>query len=374
MGEYRGKPTFIAHSCGHDIHMAAWVGTAEALVALKDRWSGTLMFIAQPAEEAVGGAKAMVADGLFTRFPKPTYGFALHGGPAAYGTVSWKPGVMNTNADSIEINFKGRGGHGSMPQQSIDPVTDRVQVRCRCPERGQPREGPAGRRRRHHRRDQRRQRRQHHPRPRRGDGDHPRLRPAVRAKLIAGVKRTAMAEAMMAGAPEPEINIGEDQADAVINDQSLADRTAPVFKAAFGELAEEVDTTRRRQRRLLRLRRSRRALALLRHRRLRPGQGGGGKSRRPAPRLQPLAVLLARAEPTIRTGVEAMTLAVMNVMGKGDLDCGQTLPSSFHRKSCGSSAAHRVETFAGTYELQDAALRGPLEQQMSRLSCSPMQR
>jgi amidohydrolase len=75
---WQGRETFVAHSCGHDIHMASWVGTAKTLVGLKDQWHGTLMFIAQPAEEIVSGARAMLADGLFTRFPKPDFGFALH--------------------------------------------------------------------------------------------------------------------------------------------------------------------------------------------------------------------------------------------------------------------------------------------------------
>src|SRR6201990_1324860 len=74
---WNGRETFVAHSCGHDIHMASWVGTAKTLVGLKDQWHGTLMFIAQPAEESVEGAKAMLADGLFTRFRKPDFGFAL---------------------------------------------------------------------------------------------------------------------------------------------------------------------------------------------------------------------------------------------------------------------------------------------------------
>lgn len=313
---YRGKPTFVAHSCGHDIHMASWIGTAEALVALKDRWSGTLVFIAQPAEEAIGGAKAMLADGLFTRFPKPTYGFALHGGPAAYGTVSWIPGVMNTNADSIEINFKGRGGHGSMPQQSIDPVLIAskfvVDVQSVVSREKDPLDGgvvtigainggSAGN----------------------IIPDHVTVMGTirdydqkVRAKLIAGVKRTAMAEAMMAGAPEPEITIGEDQADAVINDAALADRVGPVFKAAFGDKAEQA---------------------------IRPGAASEDYSafvEAGVPSLyfgigvyDPAKVAAARAggpplafnhspyyspvpEPTIRTGVEAMSLAVMTVMPK----------------------------------------------------------
>src|SRR3954466_13576388 len=80
-----GRESFVAHSCGHDIHMASWVGAAKTLVALKDQWRGTLMFIAQPAEEIVSGAKAMLDDGLFTRFKKPDAAFALHDGPFPHG-------------------------------------------------------------------------------------------------------------------------------------------------------------------------------------------------------------------------------------------------------------------------------------------------
>src|SRR5215468_4255207 len=90
---WQGRETFVAHSCGHDIHMASWVGTAKTLVGLKDRWHGTLMFIAQPAEEIAAGAKAMLADGLFTRFPKPNFGFALHAnGAFAHGNVLYRVG------------------------------------------------------------------------------------------------------------------------------------------------------------------------------------------------------------------------------------------------------------------------------------------
>ena len=112
----------MAHSCGHDIHMANWVGTAKTLVGLKDQWKGTLMFIAQPAEEIVQGAKAMLADGLFTRFKKPDFAFALHAGGVPYGNVSYRVGVGSSNADGLYIKFRGRGGHGAMPQRTIDPV------------------------------------------------------------------------------------------------------------------------------------------------------------------------------------------------------------------------------------------------------------
>src|SRR5258705_8874325 len=119
---WQGRETFVAHSCGHDIHMASWVGTAKTLVGLKDQWHGTLMFIAQPAEETVSGAKAMLADGLFTRFPKPNFGFALHNGPSAYGTVLYTVGIRSSNIDGLYIKFLGRGGHGAAPQETIDPV------------------------------------------------------------------------------------------------------------------------------------------------------------------------------------------------------------------------------------------------------------
>ena len=89
---------------------------------MKDQWSGTIMFVAQPAEEGGGGARAMVADGLFTRFPKPDMGFALHVGPGPYGSVSYKPGVINSTSDSLSVLFTGKGGHGSRPHVTIDPV------------------------------------------------------------------------------------------------------------------------------------------------------------------------------------------------------------------------------------------------------------
>src|SRR6516162_634976 len=91
---WQGRETFVTHSCGHDIHMGSWVGTAKTLVGLKDQWKGTLMFIAQPGEEVGAGAMAMLADGLFTRFPKPDVGFALHsgGGIFPYGDVGYTPG------------------------------------------------------------------------------------------------------------------------------------------------------------------------------------------------------------------------------------------------------------------------------------------
>src|ERR1700694_1291318 len=107
---WQGRETFVAHSCGHDIHMASWVGTAKTLVGLKDKWQGTLMFIAQPAEETVSGARAMLDDGLFTRFKKPDFAFALHDGAFPYGYVSYRAGIGSSNSDGLFIKFHGRGG------------------------------------------------------------------------------------------------------------------------------------------------------------------------------------------------------------------------------------------------------------------------
>jgi hippurate hydrolase len=117
-----GKPSPTMHACGHDSHMAWWVGTARALLAMKDQWHGTLMFVGQPAEEKIGGAKAMLADGLFTRFPKPDYAFAAHVGPDALGKVAVKQGVVTSASDTITVTFHGQGAHGSMPDKGIDPI------------------------------------------------------------------------------------------------------------------------------------------------------------------------------------------------------------------------------------------------------------
>src|SRR6266550_1668566 len=105
---WNGREVFVAHSCGHDIHMANWVGTAKTLLDLKEQWRGTLMFIAQPAEETVEGARAMLADGLFTRFKKPDFAFALHSGGAPYGSVSYRVGIGSSNVDGLYIKFRGR--------------------------------------------------------------------------------------------------------------------------------------------------------------------------------------------------------------------------------------------------------------------------
>ncbi len=118
-----GKEVGLMHACGHDMHMTCWVGTARVLAGLKDRWHGTLVFIAQPAEEVGGGARRMLADGLFTRFPRPDYALALHcDSRQPYGHISYSEGLLLANVDTVDITVRGKGGHGSAPHTTIDPV------------------------------------------------------------------------------------------------------------------------------------------------------------------------------------------------------------------------------------------------------------
>src|SRR6201996_7213929 len=231
---WNGRETFVDHSCGHDIHMASWVGTAKTLVGLKDSWHGTLMFIAQPAEETVSGAKAMIADGLFPRFKKPDFGFALHDGPFAYGTLTYRTGVGSSNSDSLDLTFRGKGGHGAAPQRTVDPVMIAarfiVDVQSVISREKDPTEfgvfsigaihgGTAeniipddvllrGR-----------------IRP---------FKPEVRTKMLAGIERTAKAAAAMSDAPAPDIKITEG-AKAGTNDPGGVATAATAVKAAFGD-------------------------------------------------------------------------------------------------------------------------------------------
>jgi amidohydrolase len=111
------------HACGHDTHITAMVGTARRLVAMKDKWKGTVLLVVQPAEERVGGAKAMLADGLYTRFPKPDFAVAFHvDSETPTGRISGSDTLQYSSADSIDIMVPGIGTHGASPHQGKDPV------------------------------------------------------------------------------------------------------------------------------------------------------------------------------------------------------------------------------------------------------------
>jgi len=118
-----GVETGVMHACGHDTHMTAWLGAARRLAAMKDQWSGTLVMILQPGEETSEGAKAMLADGLYTRFPKPDFVLAFHDAAALpAGVIGVTPGYALANVDSVDISVKGVGGHGAYPQTTKDPI------------------------------------------------------------------------------------------------------------------------------------------------------------------------------------------------------------------------------------------------------------
>ncbi|MEO8142421.1 MAG: amidohydrolase, partial [Sphingomicrobium sp.] len=118
-----GVETGVMHGCGHDTHITSWIGTARLLSARKSEWSGTLVMIAQPGEETGEGAKAMLDDGLYTRFPKPSTVIGFHDAAAIpAGVIGVTPGYALANVDSVDISVKGVGGHGAYPQTTKDPI------------------------------------------------------------------------------------------------------------------------------------------------------------------------------------------------------------------------------------------------------------
>jgi hippurate hydrolase len=313
---WNGETVYVAHACGHDIHMAAWIGTARQLVAMKAKWKGTLVFVAQPSEETVSGARAMLADGLWDKIGgKPDYGFALHVGSGAAGEVYYKPGVLTSTSDGIDLTFLGRGGHGSMPSATIDPIlmasrfvvdVQSVISREKDPSQfgvvtiGSIQAGSAGN----------------------IIPDRARLRGTIRTqdalvrdRILDGVQRTAKAVAAMAGAPEPELKLTPG-GKMVVNDAALTERTAVVFKAAFGAGAVAQDKPGSASEDY-----SEFVLAGVPSVYFALGGYGPETMAKAKADGKPLPVnhspfFAPDPEPTIRTGVEAMTLAVLNVVSR----------------------------------------------------------
>lgn len=119
----------VMHACGHDTHITALVGTARRLAAMKDQWKGTVLFVVQPAEERIGGARKMLEDGLYTRFPKPDYALAFHvDADEPTGKIVARPGIMSSSADSVDIIVHGVGAHGASPHQGKDPIVIGAQI------------------------------------------------------------------------------------------------------------------------------------------------------------------------------------------------------------------------------------------------------
>jgi hippurate hydrolase len=237
--ELDGLPTGVMHACGHDIHITNLIAVARWFAAHKDQWKGTLIFLGQPAEERGSGAKRMLDDGLFTRFPKPDYCLALHcDAELATGKVGVRGGYALANVDSVDVTMIGKGGHGAYPHATIDPIVMAAQLvlnlQTIVSREIKPIEpcvitvGSIHGGTKHNII---------------GNECHLQLTvrsytDEVRQQLHDGIVRKAKAVAAGAGAPEPKIVFSEGT-PAMFNDEKLAVRLREVFTKQFG--AENVD-------------------------------------------------------------------------------------------------------------------------------------
>jgi amidohydrolase len=231
----RGASVGVMHACGHDVHMTNLVGVARYLASDRDQWSGTIVFVFQPAEETSVGAEAMLRDGLLSRFPRPDFAVALHdSADVATGKISYRPGYSLANVDSVDIVVKGRGGHGASPESTIDPiviaaklVVDLQSIVSREVKPIEPAVVTVGS--------------IHGGTKHNIISDECRLQltlrslsPEVRQQLRDAVRRKASAAAASAGAPEPTIEISEGT-PALFNDPKLTEQVAATLRNKFGD-------------------------------------------------------------------------------------------------------------------------------------------
>src|SRR5690348_12662499 len=234
-----GTETPVMHACGHDTHITTWLATGRRLAAMKDQWSGTLVMILQPGEERVMGAKAMLEDGLFTRFPKPDYLLAFHDSASLpAGQIGVTRGFALANVDTVNIDVKGVGGHGAYPQNTKDPIVlaSRIVMALqtlvsRENDPQQPAVVTVG---------------SFHAGTKSNIiGDDAKLAltvrsytPETRKLLLDGIRRIARGEAIAAGIPEdrmPTVEIEQPSADATFNTPELSDHLLKLFGTHFGE-------------------------------------------------------------------------------------------------------------------------------------------
>lgn len=236
---WSGEEVGVMHACGHDIHMTVWIGTAREMVARKSEWKGTLVMIAQPAEEIGLGSMAMLNDGLYERFPKPDKVIALHDNASMpAGMLALGSGYVMANVDSVDLTVKGRGGHGAYPQDTKDPIVVGARIvttlQTLISRELDPQDSGVvtvgafngGFK--------------HNVIP---DDVHMQLTvrsfaDTTRDKLLSGIERIAKAETMAAGLdPEKsvEMRVKDDYTPSLYNDPALVDRLSVVLKKEFGE-------------------------------------------------------------------------------------------------------------------------------------------
>jgi hippurate hydrolase len=225
----------VMHACGHDVHMAAWIGTATILAKRRDLWQGTVMFVGQPAEERIRGAKAMLADGLYARFGKPDVALAFHDHDTTpAGSAGTIPGYLAAASDSVDLTFFGTGGHGAYPHDAVDPILIASRFVVSVQEIVSREINPFD---------------QavvtvgsfHGGLKHNIISDTVKLqltvrsyKPEVREKLLAGIERIAKAEALAGRSPkEPEMKIVE-STPSLYNDPALTEKVMTALGAALG--------------------------------------------------------------------------------------------------------------------------------------------
>ncbi len=308
----------VMHACGHDMHMTCWVGTARVLAGMKGRWKGTLVFIGQPAEEVGSGARMMLEAGLFKKFPKPDYAFALHcAHNLPYGSIAYTEGLAMANVDSVDIVVHGKGGHGAAPHTTIDPIVlaarivlDLQTLVSRETNPVDPAVVTVG--------------------SIHGGSKHNIIpnevrmqltvrstKDSVRKHLLDGIQRIAEAAAKGAGAPPPEVKVSPTEfTPALRNDPELTRKTATLFKDVLG--ADKV-TARPPMMGGEDFSRYGRAnvpicmfwLGTIDPKRIAEFEREG----KPLPSLHSDSFAPV-PEPSLKTGVLAMSMAVLNVLGK----------------------------------------------------------